>query len=104
MSATAAEVAALYAAAIKQTAEQCKLAPLFSHAEPIAGDYTFHTIMIIVSAIATILTIIFSLGLSLYHMFNFVVSLVLPTVEGQTVTNLDPRILANRSRLFGSFS
>jgi hypothetical protein len=66
--------AALYAAAIKQTEEQCKLAPIFSMAEPIAGGYTFHTIMIIVSGIATILTIASSLGLSLYHLFNFVVS------------------------------
>jgi hypothetical protein len=65
--------AALYAAAIEETEKTCKLAPIFSTALPISGGYTFHEIMIIVSAITAILAIILSLGLASYHLLNFVV-------------------------------
>jgi hypothetical protein len=74
-------VTALYAAALAETEEQCKLAPIFSMAEPILGTYTFHEIMIIVSAITAILSVIISLGQAIYHLMNFVVCSVSPITK-----------------------
>lgn len=59
-------------AAYKKAERDCTLPYFLSYAEPISGDFTYHKIITIVSAIATALTICVSMSHAYFHLVNYV--------------------------------
>lgn len=52
--------------------DTCVLPPFFSKTEPYASGYTYHQIILIVSAVTTTLCLIFSVSLASVHLSNWV--------------------------------
>lgn len=59
-------------ATVDQAEDTCTLSAFFNKTEPYASGYTYHQILLIVSAVTTTLCLIFSVSLASVHLSNWV--------------------------------